>query len=232
MNEEPEILEIVVDDRERRTTEFVDAVEFWLNDPQFSNFRISYERLEACDLICRTETRIGTTGIEVKRGFDFLESIFDGRYPNQVIQVKEQVHIDNLIFIFVGDVKDVLRRNVDPSAYYGAIGALTTKYGCPIIPVPDNESAVLQSFYCFKHSNLVPRVAPIFKVKVNNQERQMAMLSCMEGIGRKTAEKILIRFSISDLAKIENPKIISNAIKGVGLKTAKYIVRFFSDPDF
>jgi len=221
-----EILEIVVDDRE--SEEIKNAIEFIINDPQFKHFKITSERLKTCDLILRTKTRIGTVGIEFKRGDDFVDSFLDGRYPNQVIQMKNQEHLDNLIFILVGDIKEVFsKRNINPSAYYGGVGALCTKYGCSVLNVPDDFSAVMQSFYIFKHSNLVPRITPKMNIKINTQERQIASISCIEGIGNGLAIKVLEEFTIGVLASIKDPKIIADRVDGIGIKKAQNIIDFF-----
>lgn len=227
------ILEVVVDDREPQEfkNEIIDIksnVDFIQFDPQFKHFNIVFDRLQAFDMILRTKTRIGTVGIEFKRGTDIIDTIIDGRYPNQIINMKNVEEVDNVIIIIIGDIKEILgSRNLNPSSYYGAVASMVTKYQCRLLPVPDDFSAIMQAFYCFKHADLVPHVGLIKRLDISVQERQIAAISCIEGIGRGLAEKILIVFPIGKLALIKDPKIIAKVIDGVGLGKAKKIIQFF-----
>lgn len=220
-----EILEIHIDDRESK--EIKHAVYFFSKDPNFKHFKFRIVRLKHCDMILKTKTRIGTVGIEIKRGFDFPSSVMDGRFPGQIIKVKEESEIDNLIFILVGDVKDTLKDSkFNPNAYYGTLGAICTKYQCSVLVVPDDNAAVLQAFYCFKHADLIPSLGLRMNLIISREERQIAAITCIQGIGRELAIRILIKYPISKLAQIKDPKILME-IKGVGEGKAKKIINFF-----
>ena len=223
----PKELEIVLDDRE--SNEIKEAAQFYVKSHQFSHFILKIERLPVCDIICRTKTKIGKTGIEIKRGGDFIDSIIDGRYPNQIINMHKSGFLDNLIFIFIGNIEEVFKgRRFDVPAYYGAVASLQTKYSVSVNIVPDDFHAVLLSFYIFKHSDLTPRIMPILRVKVDIQQRQMAFLSCIKGVTEKSAEKVLIEFTVPQLCLIKDPVILIEKT-GIRKAAANAIINFFYD---
>jgi ERCC4-type nuclease len=155
----------------------------------------------------------------------------DSRHPNQIINMRKSGFLDIFIFIFVGNIYDVFKdRKFTVPAYYGAVASLQTKYGCSINVVPDDFHAVLLSFYIFKHSDLTPRTSPILSVKVNKQQRQMAFLSCIRGVTVKSAEKVLIEYTIPQLCLIEDPDVLIEKI-GIKRAVANSIVRFFQNDE-
>lgn len=219
----------MIDDREPEDLFYY--ANFWNNDPQFCHFIIKKKRLEICDLLCKTKTLNGRVGIEIKRNDtgDFPSSIMDGRFPNQIIKAKKSKLIDNLIFIFVGNVENAFKNTkFRPESYYGALGSLQTKYSVNVNIVPNDSHAILLAFSLFKHSNLYPKEFPVYRVKIDKQRRQIAMLTCIEKVGEKSAEKVLIEYTIPELVLIKDPFIIKRKA-GIRISTAKAIVDFFHE---
>jgi len=224
------MLEIVIDDREPR--EFINFAKHYATMQQFSNFKVIVERIPYCDVICRTETLIGKIGIEIKRGTDVTSSIIDGRIPNQAIECLENKFVDNFMYVIEGDFGTILQNSgITPSAFYGAIAALQTKYKCSLNVVPDDHDAILLSFYIFKHSNLVPRTIKISK-GLNKKQRQLAAIMCIPDVGEARAKLLSSVFTLRELATITDPdEIIKRVGKGIGSSIAQKIVNFFDNSE-
>lgn len=233
MDTKKEKLEISIDDREPK--ELFNLANFWIKNKNFNKFTIKKRHLKVCDMLCNN------IGIEIKRFStgDPKNSIIDGRFPNQVIQMKKS-GLDKFIYIFIGKVDDMFDsikkyspnniKNQLIKSYYGVVASLQTKYNCSINVVPNNKHAVLLAFFIFKHADLTPKDNIILKSPSNlmdEKSRKIASLCCLESVGVISAKKVLDKYDIPELKNIKEPIKIKKET-GIRISSAKSIVDYFN----
>lgn len=213
---------VIIDDRESKRIKL-----FLLSAPNF-NFKIYVKRLDVGDLIFTNtkESKIGTTVIEIKEINDFVRSISDHSVFIQAKNMKE--NFDNSIIMTYNSYYSI-KSSININSVNGAIASLFSKYGCSIIHTRDINSLVYTSLSILKKATEdVKLKSPMKKLRVSKEEREIAMLSCIEGIGRSVAISLLENYTIGELALIDDWKVLTN-IYGVGKSKAKSVVNMFGN---
>ena len=201
----------------------------------YENFTVKIERLDVGDIIVRTKTKIGTICIEIKRKLDFVQSIIDGRLRQQIKNMTE--NFDNPVFILVKSHEALIKTEFNANAYYNALGSLGSKYRCSVYQVDTDNEAALLALAFIKHANLEPSINPPVKYKVSGQKLQTAMMTIIPLIGKDSAESVLKKWTIGELAHkcFKEPELTKEELlilHKIGNKKADSIINFMTNPNF
>lgn len=187
---------------------------------------IEKRTLEIGDYNCIDEkSLVGNICIERKKSDDFVGSVMDGRLFKQAIDMKE--FFDVAVIIIVGDIsKAYIKSNIE-NGKWGALAALVTKYAINVLHVSTEEVFAYTVLQIFKQCQTEVNLSKIRKPQISHLGREIGAVSCAKGVGDASAERVLQKFKIRDLAKIKDPKIIADKIERVGLGKAKNIINLF-----
>ncbi|KKM93954.1 hypothetical protein LCGC14_1203240 [marine sediment metagenome] len=223
-------MEIIMDNRELKTILSLLRI---FNEQYNFGFTIKMERLELGDYICRDKkSLVGLIGIERKSADDFVGSVMDGTLFEQVLDMSKV--FDLTIVIVIGDIMKI-KSKINNNSKWGAVASLITKFGASLFMCPDDEVFAYTILNIFKKCQTSIDLSKIRRPKILKIGRELGAISCAKGIGSGNAKMILKHFRIKDLANIDNPEIISDKIKFIGIKKATNIINLFQgyeDPDF
>lgn len=215
-------MKIIVDSNEPK--KMLDLLQI-MNVQYKFGMKIEKELLPIGDYICVDEkSLVGKICIERKKHDDFVTSVMDGRLFNQAVNMMESFDIG--IFIIIGNISRSFMSGGNNSKW-GAVASLVTKFGINILVVPTEEVFAYTVLQIFKQCQTEVDLAKIRKPQISELGREVGAVSCANRVGGKLAEKVLKVFKIKDLAKIQNPKMISDKVKGIGLNKAKNILDLF-----
>jgi ERCC4-type nuclease len=134
----------------------------------------------------------GETVIERKTIKDFANSIINKRIFHQI---KNLTTINSKLLLLEG-IEDYLykKHNLNENALKGAMISISLKNNIPIIFSKDSEdSARIIKMIALKHKNINHSLKQN-KIPKSDDEKIIFLLSNFEGIGKRTAEKLINEF--------------------------------------
>lgn len=197
---------------------------------------VNVTRLDISDEVFGSEV-----AFERKTLVDLLESVNDGRLWNQLKGMKETY--PKYFLIVEGDpfnttitkrigkkLESRLLNNAERMLIRGIENAILLGWGIPIIKTNDIEDTAkrikeLYERYVSVKKNDPPRV--YVKKSLKPEEIRLNMLCCCTGIGVRTAQNILEKFSFYDLTTLEDAETLRKEVKGLGKPESELVVEVF-----
>jgi ERCC4-type nuclease len=135
--------------------------------------------------------------VEVKRSYDFVSSIIDGRLLYQLKEMKE--NFEKPVIIIEGSHEDDSRgmpRSVHPNAIRGMLAAIAVSYGIPIINSknPMDTAGILVAIAKRERDMKIPEPSLHPKKPVTMKEHQEYVVASLPGIEIKLAKALLEKF--------------------------------------
>ena len=170
----------------------------------------------------------GNILVERKEVADFAQSITDGRYKNQSVNMVEAANRGGHCYeIIQGSFKEYEASgycSISRKAFRGAIASLCERHKIQVLQVDDEVDFWIQI------DRLIVKYfdeRPVQRVDVipNGSTIQEKMLKCVPGLGEIRAKAVASEFSIPMLCKVTENELLG--IDGVGEKYAKRIISAF-----
>lgn len=201
-------LEVSVDSREPPDT-------YKLVVKQFPNAKI--EQLDVGDIVYKN------IAIELKTWGDFIQSIMDKRFKNQLYNFLLNTEIDGYYFIY-GKWTDINKYSkIKMQAVLGAIASIQARYGLKINIYPNKQYAIYIACKIIEKSSDKKDVRPVtFRISTDDRAVNMLVQSAAR-FQEKAAKNALEHFgTIKDVINT-SPKDLEK-VKHIGKETVK---RFF-----
>lgn len=152
--------------------------------------KITFENLTVGDYILSKEH-----ALERKTARDFVSSLISGRLFDQITRIREVYQ--SPILVIEGDFNDQLEEFRNPKALWGALASISLTYDTRVFFTKDpNQTATLLESLA-KHSMIVRPEGPVIQPRprlASEEEKQLAIVASLPGIGPKTADKLLRKF--------------------------------------
>ena len=154
------------------------------------NVRVDYGRLPVGDYVLNPDI-----GVERKAVKDLVSSVYDSRIFYQSARMAASFAKPYLLV--EGDSKEVEKLARNLKSYYGAIANVTLAYGLRLLFTANQKETAIAIAELLNHARAKPlsrmpsEVAPKAK---NLSQQQLYLVSSMPGVGRKLAEKLLLKY--------------------------------------
>jgi len=154
------------------------------------NVRVYFANLAVADYVLSQEI-----AVERKSLRDLVSSVYDSRLFVQAARISSSFAKPYLLI--EGDSKEVETLTKNLKSFYGAIANVTVAYGLRVIYTANPRESAIVIAELIKHakakplSSLPAAVPP--KAKGTSKE-QIYLVSSMPGIGRRLAEKLLMKY--------------------------------------
>lgn len=154
------------------------------------NVRVYFSTLPVGDYVLTPEI-----AVERKSVRDLLSSIYDSRIFYQAAGISAAYAKPYLLI--EGDSKEVSKLAKNLKSYYGAIANISLAYGLRILYTADKQETAIAIAELLSHARArpvsrLPQEAPPRSKSIPQQ--QLYMVSSIPGIGRKLAEKLLLKY--------------------------------------
>jgi DNA excision repair protein ERCC-4 len=154
------------------------------------NVRVDFGRLPVGDYVLNPDI-----GVERKAVRDLVSSVYDSRLFYQSARMAASFAKPYLLV--EGDSKEVEKLARNLKSYYGAIANVTMAYGLRILFTANQKETAIAIAELLNHARAKPlsrmpsEAAPKAK---NLSQQQLYLVSSMPGVGRKLAEKLLLKY--------------------------------------
>ena len=194
---------------------------------------VEVKRLDVADYVMGSEI-----GVERKELCDLLGSVYDGRYWTQIRTLKDTYPTP--IILIEGDPLNTYKSvRQDKKMYKSLLNDSDVKmirtlengtllgWKIPFIQtldMYDSADRIVELYYrfCGKEKGEKPRVA--VRKAVKPEEVRKLMLCNVEGIGGVLSERILEKYSFSDLIGLQDSSVLCKSIDGLRDSVAKRIL--------
>jgi ERCC4-type nuclease len=152
------------------------------------NFQIEFQQLPVADYVINN-----TLAIERKTVSDLKSSIINKRIFSQLKEIKQ---FPKHLLLVEGSREELFNNQIlHNNSIRGFILSVQLDYSIPLLfSENEKESAILISILSNKKVNSSPSLRPS-KIPLTKKEQQQFILEGFPGIGPKTAEKLLDKFS-------------------------------------
>ncbi|MDV3277265.1 MAG: helix-hairpin-helix domain-containing protein [Nitrososphaerales archaeon] len=154
------------------------------------NVRVYFNQLPVADYVLNPEI-----AVERKSVRDLLSSIYDARIFSQSARLAASYAKPYLLI--EGDSTEVQKLAKNLKAYYGAISNITLAYGLRVIYTANPRETAIAIAELLTHA----RAKPLARLPVEAPPRgkslpqqQLYLVSSMPGVGRKLAERLLLKY--------------------------------------
>jgi DNA excision repair protein ERCC-4 len=182
------------------------------------NVRVYFSRLPAADYVLSPEI-----AVERKSVRDLVSSIYDSRLFYQAARISAS-YVKPYLLI-EGDSTEVEHLAKNMKSFYGAIANVTLAYGLRVLYTANEKEtamaiAELLSFIRAKPLLTVP--SPVPPKAKNAQQQQLYLVSSMPGVGRRLAERLLMKYGTPRrVMSLEAGELAMT--RGIGWKRAERI---------
>lgn len=154
------------------------------------NVRVYFSRLPVADYVLNPEI-----GVERKSVRDLVASVYDARLFYQSARLAASYAKPYLLV--EGDSREVEKLAKNLRSYYGAISNITLAYGLRVIYTANEKETAIAIAELLVHARAkplsrLPAEAPPRGKSVPQQ--QLYMVSSLPGVGRKLAERLLLKY--------------------------------------
>ena len=168
-------------------------------------------------------------GIERKTANDFVNTLTKRDLFMQLFLLKAAY--PKALLIIEGDLRSVLRfRRIHPNSVYGALASLA-RGGIAVVPTTDKLSTARLIYLIARQEQSEGRRpgAKVVKKFESVEERQLALLCSLPGIGRERAEAILKVYK-TPLNALNSFRNWAKRVKGIGTETVKKVEEVLTAP--
>lgn len=201
-------LEVLVDSREPQDT-------LILVKQLFPKAR--FKQLEVADIV------YGSVGIELKTWEDFISSITDARFKNQLFNFFLNPDIRGYYLIY-GGWKDINKHSqIKMQAVLGAIASITARYNAQLLMLPNKEYAIYIACKIIEKSFDHKEIKPITYKATTEDKAVNMLLASAERIQEKGVRNALETFgTVKNVINSTQKEL--EGVKYIGKETVK---RFF-----
>ena len=217
---EEQVVQIIIDDRESRSGLIEELIAYnYKTTSLHVSTHVEVARLEVGDIICSDRT-----GVERKSCADFVDSFINRDLYGQVADLA-RTFMRPLVILEGRSVYGI--RQVSPEALRGALSAIVTGWGVPIVPTANvAETAAFVVTTARREQYPMQRGISIPHTKRSTMslpQRQRYTISAIgSGVGDKVAADLLHHFG-SVKAVIDADIEALTEVDGIGVKTAEGI---------
>jgi len=208
---ERERIRIFVDQRELRSQ----VIKFLMS----FDVKLEFKNLDVGDYVLSSRV-----GVERKTAVDFLTSLVSAE-RNLLRQIKELSEAyERPLLIIEGDLK-AGKTQIHPNALRGALAAILTDFGVPIVQVEDERetAALLHAIAKREQLELKRDVSPHDRKTAKTlKEQQEYVVSAIPGVGVAVARNLLRRFKTVERVMTASEEELMS-VERVGAATAKRI---------
>ncbi len=154
------------------------------------NVRVYFSRLAVADYVLNPEI-----AVERKTVRDLVSSVYDSRLFNQAARMAASFAKPYLLI--EGDSKEVEKLAKNLKSYYGALANVTIAYGLRVIYTANQTETAMAIAELLGHA----RAKPLTRMPSETPPRaksvplqQLYIISSLPGVGRKLAEKLLLKY--------------------------------------
>lgn len=201
---------VVADERERASTVPEELSKL--------NIRVYFSKLNIGDYVLSPEV-----AVERKSLSDLISSIYDSRIFYQASLLSSTYAKPYLLV--EGDSKEVQNLTSNIKSYYGAIASVTLAYGLRVLYTANPRESAIAIAELLKHVKSRPTqpLPRLPKKEGSVAEKQLYLIASLPGIGRKLAERLLIKHGTP--RKVMNLTLAEfSMVPGIGWRRAERIV--------
>lgn len=184
-------------------------------------------RLEQLD--CADYVLSNRVGVELKKIPDFVASIIDGRFLEQLKTLRKKY--ERPIIIIQGEEDLYAVRNIHPNAIRGMLATIAVSYGIPIMYSKNDKDTAQLLYIIAKREQALDKASFTphnEKKQTTLREMQEYTTSSLPTVGPAVATELLKHFgNIKSIANATEKEL--KQVPGVGEKTAKEIYRLFNE---
>lgn len=154
------------------------------------NVRVYFSQLPVADYVLNPEV-----AVERKSVRDLLASVYDARIFSQSARLAASYAKPYLLI--EGDSTEVAKVAKNLKVYYGAIANITLAYGLRVVYTANPRETAIAIAELLNHA----RAKPLARLPVEAPPRgkslpqqQLYLVSSMPGVGRKLAERLLMKY--------------------------------------
>ncbi len=154
------------------------------------NVRVYFSRLPVADYVLNPEI-----AVERKSVRDLVSSVYDSRLFYQAARISASYAKPYLLV--EGDSKEVEKLAKNLKSFYGAIANVTLAYGLRVLYTANVKETAIAIAELLAHARAKPpsRMPSEFPPKARSvPQQQVYVVSSMPGVGRKLAEKLLMKY--------------------------------------
>ena len=154
------------------------------------NVRVYFSRLTVGDYVLNPDI-----AVERKAVKDLISSVYDSRLFYQAARLA--ANFAKPYLLVEGDSKEVERLARNLRSYYGAIANVTMAYGLRVMFTANQTETAIAIAELLNHARAKPlsRMPSEAPPKAKNvPQQQLYLVSSMPGVGRKLAEKLLLKY--------------------------------------
>lgn len=154
------------------------------------NVRVYFSRLPVADYVLNPEI-----AIERKSVRDLVSSVYDSRLFYQAARISASYAKPYLLV--EGDSKEVEKLVKNLKSFYGAIANVTLAYGLRVLYTANPKETAMAIAELLSHARAkpLPRTPSEVPPKAKSvPQQQLYVVSSMPGVGRKLAEKLLLKY--------------------------------------
>lgn len=182
------------------------------------NVRVYFSQLPVADYVLSPEI-----AVERKSVRDLISSVYDARIFQQSARLAASFAKPYLLV--EGDSKEVAQLARNLKSYYGAISNITLAYGLRVLYTANQRETAIAIAELLGHARAKPASRLISETPPRSKsvpKQQVYMVSSMPGVGRKLAERLLLKYGtprrVMSLTKGE-----LSMTQGIGWKRAERI---------
>jgi len=154
------------------------------------NVRVYFSQLPVADYVLNPEI-----AVERKSVKDLISSVYDARIFYQAAKLAASYAKPYLLV--EGDSKEVERLAKNLKSYYGAISNITLAYGLRMLFTANPRETAIAITELLGHARAKPlsRIPSELPPRAKSlPQQQVYMVSSMPGVGRKLAERLLLKY--------------------------------------
>ncbi len=177
---EDQKVQVVTDYREKGSEVMKELLELGIS--------LQLEKLEAADYLCSPQC-----AVEFKTVEDFVNSIIDGRFIEQLKNIK---HTFSKPLVIVQGEQDMYSiRKIHPNAIRGMLATIAVSFGIPILQTKNaKETASLIAIIAKREQDTSRDISLHTKKPLTLAEQQEYLVSALPGIGLRGAQQLLNHF--------------------------------------
>jgi len=154
------------------------------------NVRVDFGRLPVGDYVLNPDV-----AVERKTVRDLVSSVYDSRLFYQ--SARMAANFAKPYLLVEGDSKEVEKLAKNLKSYYGAIANVTMAYGLRVLFTANQRETAIAIAELLNHARAKPlsRMPSEAAPKAKNVSlQQLYLVSSMPGVGRKIAERLLLKY--------------------------------------
>ncbi len=154
------------------------------------NVRVYFSRLPVADYVLNPEI-----AVERKSVRDLVSSVYDSRLFYQAARISASYAKPYLLV--EGDSKEVEKLAKNLKSFYGAIANVTLAYGLRVLYTANVKETAMAIAELLAHARAKPPSRMPLEVPPKARsvpQQQVYVVSSMPGVGRKLAEKLLMKY--------------------------------------